>query len=164
MVTFGRDTRIRFVGGEIIFHREGFDEMVANLDGIVRRSQHLGPVFQRFQPHWFEAIAEAFDKGGDPVEWPELSPAYEGWKSRAYPGQPIMRRSDELYESLTNQTSDTIWRVGPRSIEFGTRVPYFTYHQEGIGVPQRQTLTLPAEAASILNSMILSYVSIGKSE
>lgn len=158
MVTFGKDTRIRFAFGEIIFHREGFDEMVANLNGVVRRSQNMAPVFQRFQPVWFDAIADAFDAGGDPVPWPALSPAYEGWKSHAYPGQPIMRRSDDLYESLTNMTSDTIWRVSPRSIEFSTRIPYFIFHQEGIGVPERPVLTLPLAAAQRLNGMILDYV------
>lgn len=162
MVDFGRDTRIRFQGGEIIIRREGFENMVLNLQGIVRRSQNLAPVFQRFQPVWFDAIAQAFEDGGDPVPWPELSPAYAGWKEHHYPGQPIMRRSDELYESLTNMTADTVWHAGPRSLEFGTRVPYFVYHQEGIGVPQRQTLTLPSEAASVLNSMILSYVAEGR--
>lgn len=161
MVSFGRDTRIKFVFGEVIFHREGFDESVAQLDGMVKRSQNFAPVFQRFQPIWFDAIADAFDAGGDPQPWPELSPAYAGWKSRAYPGQPIMRRSDQLYESLTNMTSDTIWKVTPRTIEFSSRVPYFIYHQEGRGVPERPVLTLPLEAAQALNGMLLNYIAEG---
>src|SRR4029079_15661472 len=129
MVTFGKNTVVRFVGGEIVFSVAGLEEMRVELENYIKWSSNLSAPFQVFQKYWFDAIAKVFKDGGDPVPWPDLSDAYKDWKGQNYPGQPIMRRSDELYESLTNQTSNTIWHVGPRSIEFGTRVPHFIYHQ-----------------------------------
>lgn len=162
MVTFGRNTVIRFIGGEVIFSVTGLDEMHIEMENYVKRSSNLSRPFQVFQKYWFDSIAEVFDAGGDPVPWPELSPAYAAWKEANWPGRPIMRRSDELYDSLTNQTSNTIWHVGPRSIEFGTRVPHFIYHQEGRGAnPQRPTLVLTDDASDQLQRLVEGYVLTG---
>jgi len=165
LVTFGRDTRVKFVFGELQIHIEGVQEMVTTLDNLIRRSTDLSNPFQRFQKYWFDSIDQVFADGGDPVEWPALSPAYEGWKNAAYPGAPIMRLSDRLYESLTNQTSETIWQVGPKHIEFGSRVPYFEYHQYGTSkMPARPVLVLTDEAARQLQLMVESYVMSGRAE
>lgn len=165
MVAFGQSTRLRFMYGEIELHIEGVQEAVMLLDDMVRRSANLAQPFQRFQKYWFDDIDASFAAGGEPVEWPALSPAYEAWKGRAYPGQPIMRRSDRLYESLTSQTGDTVWQVGPRHIEFGSRVPYFEFHQTGTSrMPARPVLTLSDRALDKLRSMIESYVQFGRSE
>lgn len=165
MVTFAQNTRVKFMFGELNIQISGVQEAVIELDNLVRRSSNLSAPFQRFQKYWFDAIDQSFADGGDPVEWPALSPAYESWKARAFPGQPIMRASDRLYDSLTSQTSDTIWRVGPRSIEFGSRVPYFEFHQEGTSrMPARPVLTFPDSAAKKLVEMVETYVLTGRAE
>ena len=165
MADFGRDTVIRFIGGQIVFRVSGLEESITELENYVKRSSNLSRPFQVFQKYWFDAIDENFASGGDPVEWPALSPAYEKWKQSRFPGQPIMRRSDELYDSLTNRTSSTIWSVGARHIEFGTRVPHFIYHQEGRGNnPQRPVLVLPDSAADRLRQLIENYILTGRPE
>lgn len=162
MAHFGRQTRIKFVGGELNVKVNGEENILANLTGIAKRSTDLRIPFEAFRPVWIDAIQDAFDAGGDPVPWPELSPAYAGWKATAAPGKPIMRLSDRLYDSLTSQTSDTIWFAGPRSVQLGTRVPYFIYHQEGTqNMPARPVLTLPGHAAATLVTMVLNYVATG---
>lgn len=165
MPDFGQSTRIRFMYGELEIRVEGVQEAIIAIDTMIRRSSNLSNPFQRFQKYWFQDIDESFAAGGEPIEWPALSPAYEGWKSKAYPGQPIMRRSDRLYESLTSQTGDTIWQVGPRHIEFGSRVPYFEFHQTGTSrMPARPVLQISSQAVERLRQMIERYVATGRAE
>lgn len=165
MAPFGQNTRVKFVFGELDIQISGVQEMVLELDSLIRKSSNLSNPFQLFQKHWFESIDQVFQDGGDPVEWPALSPAYEGWKNVAYPGQPIMRASDRLYESLTNQTSETIWQVGPKHIEFGSRVPYFEYHQTGTSkMPARPMLVLTEAAAAKLVQLVNNYIATGRAE
>lgn len=162
MVTFGQDTRVRFVYGELHLNITGLDEAILYLDNLVRRSTNLAPAFQAFQPFWFEDIEQVFEAGGDPIPWPELTEAYA---RNVHGGDttPTMRLSDRLWESLTSQTSDTIWQVGPRHIEFGSRVPYFEFHQEGRGNnPVRQTLTLTDEGVRTLVRIVEQYVQTGE--
>lgn len=162
-IHFGKNTRIKFVGGELFIKTDVIDYITPALDGIVKRSQDLRIPFEAFQPVWFDAIQQVFDAGGDPVPWPELSPAYAGWKSSVAPGKPILRLTDRMYDSVTSQTSDTIWEVGPKHIAFGSRVPYFIYHQEGTAnMPARPMMTLPASAAATLNAMVISYIQGGE--
>jgi phage gpG-like protein len=163
MPRWGRQTRIKFVGGDLLVKVSGNENILANLTGIVARSKDLRIPFNAFRPVWINAIQEAWDSGGEPVPWPALSPAYAAWKQSAYPGKPIMRLTDRLYDSLTSQTSDTIWFVGPKSMQLGTRVPYFIYHQTGTNkMPARPVLTLPAHAAAALVTMVLNYAAHGK--
>jgi phage gpG-like protein len=164
VVTFARNTHIRFIYGDLHIRITGLDDAIVYLDNLIRRSTNLSQPFQAFQKHWFASIQEVFASGGDPVPWPELSQAYA---NSAHGGDttPTMRLSDRLYESLTSQTSDTIWQVGPRHIQFGSRVPYFEFHQEGRGNnPQRPTLTLTQEAAQKLVHLVEEFVMTGRAE
>ena len=164
MVTFGKDTRIRFIFGDLHISIDGVEEAIITLDNLVRRSANLTQPFQAFQKYWFRSIEEVFEAGGDPVPWPELSPAYAR-AMHAGDTTPTMRLSDRLYESLTSQTSDTVWNVGPRHVEFGSRVPYFEFHQEGRGNnPVRQTLVLTDEAAQQLVRLIEQWVMTGRAD
>lgn len=159
MARFGRQTRVKFVGGDLLVKVAGNENVLANLDGVVKRSQDMRIPFNLFRKVWIEALEGVFAAEGDPQPWPELSPAYAGWKQNAYPGQPMLRLTDRLYDSLTSQTSDTIWFVGPKSMQLGTRVPYFIFHQEGTAtMPARPILTLPTEAAAALVSMVTNYI------
>lgn len=156
---FGKQTRIKFVFGEIHIKVSGIQEIVLFIDRLIKKSSDLRVPFQQFQSVWFDSIAANFAAGGDPVDWPALSPAYEARKSVTYPGQPMMRATDQLYESLTSQTSDTIWYAGPKSIQFSTRVPYFEFHQQGTSrMPARPVLTLSDDAARELVRLIEEHV------
>jgi phage gpG-like protein len=160
---FGIDTRVKFSFGAIEFNVTGLDEAIMYVDDLVRRSANLSAPFQRFQKYWFDDIDDNFAAGGGVVEWPALSPAYAADKAIRYPGQPIMRASDRLYESLTSQTGDTVWQVTPRTIVFGSKVPYFEYHQTGTNkMPARPVLVLSDQAARKLMSMVEEYTMTGR--
>jgi phage gpG-like protein len=161
-MTFGRNTRVKLLGGELVFNEAGesFEQWSESLEGLRYRSAHLGPAFAAFQPLWFAAIAELFAEEGASENWPELSPAYKKWKN-SHGGGTMMRLSDRLYDSLTSVTHDTIWRTTHRTIQFGTRVPYFFAHQEGVGVPMRRTLVMTPTVFSELHTVVINYLKSG---
>jgi phage gpG-like protein len=93
-----------------------------------------------------ESIEEQFDSEGGAGKsgaWPSLSKSYAAWKSRKFPGKPILQRTGRLVKSLTGNSPDTIVDPKPDSLEFGTRVPYAKYHQRGAGkLPRRRLIDL----------------------
>lgn len=145
MVTFGRYTQVKLLGGRLL---QG-DPIQKNLTlraALVeskRRAHDLRPVFHDWLPQWLEQNRQVFAAGGLPGPWAPLSPSYAAWKATHYPGKTILRRTDRLYASLTSRSPDTVWEVTPRTIRFGTRVPYFVYHQTGTRrMPARPPLVL----------------------
>lgn len=70
--------------------------------------------------------------------WAPLSPRYAAWKARRYPGKTILRRSDDLWRSLTQRPLG-VEVIEPRFAMFGSAVPYGAYHQHGSGrLPRRR--------------------------
>lgn len=78
-----------------------------------------------------------FGSGG----WPALSPNYARWKRRHYPGRTILRRTDELFRSLT--VGPQIRIANRRELRLGSAVAHGVYHQQGDGVPRRRPVDLP---------------------
>ena len=80
----------------------------------------------------------AYGSGG----WAPLSPKYARWKARHYPGKPILRRTDELFRSLTVGPQVRIAR--PRLLVLGSAVSHGVYHTRGEGnLPRRRPVELP---------------------
>lgn len=78
-------------------------------------------------------------------KYPPLSPAYRKHKQLFFPGAPILVRTGRLRDSIIGNTSDTILRLGKRSLEYGTKARdkgrfYPRMVQEGIGMPARAFL------------------------
>jgi phage gpG-like protein len=79
----------------------------------------------------------AYASGG----WPPLSPKYAKWKALHYPGKPILRRTDELFESLT--IGPAIRITEPQLLVIGSDVDYGRYHQTGTDrMPRRRPVEL----------------------
>jgi len=78
-------------------------------------------------------------------KWPSLNPKYAAWKSKRYPGKPIMVLTDRTILSLIGKSGDAIssvFKSGDRwYITRGTDVPYAKYHQKGKGrLPTRRVI------------------------
>jgi phage gpG-like protein len=70
------------------------------------------------------------EEGGD--KWSALTPEYAGWKEAHFPGKPILQRTGDLYDSLTNPNSPNGVRIEERkSLTLGSRLPYAIFHQQG---------------------------------
>jgi len=141
---FGKVTQIKLVGN-VLYQRDPLSQRVslrARLLEMKRRAHNLEVPFRAFLEFWYERERREFEIEGDPA-WPALSPLYRAWKARHFPGKTILRRTDRLYESLTSPGGENIAMVTPRTIRFGTRVPYWGHHQRGSGVlPRRPPLVM----------------------
>lgn len=157
-VHFGKQTRVKYVYGELLVKTDADDYITTALNGVIARSSDLRIPFQQFQPFWMGQVAQTFEDEGDPA-WAPLSDAYAAWKNTVAPGRKMLDFSGAMQDSLISQTSDTIWKVTPHTIQFGSRVPYFIYHQEGLGKnPRRPMLDLSAISAAKLNDLVLRHV------
>lgn len=90
---------------------------------------------------------EQFDSEGSAGasgKWAALSPAYKNWKEVHYPGQPILRLTNALVESLTDpEAADAIFRPTADELIIGTKVPYARAHQLGAGfMPARPPISM----------------------
>jgi phage gpG-like protein len=76
--------------------------------------------------------------------WAPLSKAYAAYKAQAFPGQPILRAENSLYESLTSPEGlDSIYRATQFELTIGSKAPYATAHQRGSGrMPARPPISL----------------------
>jgi phage gpG-like protein len=161
MTTFGKFTRIKLLGGELL-QGDPTQQNVVIRNALVeskRRAHDLRPVYERWLPTWLEQNRRVFAAEGLPGPWAPLSPAYAAWKAKRYPGKSILRRTDRLYESLTQRSPDTVWEITPRTIRFGTRVPYWKYHQTGTRrMPARPPLVLLDATWQDLVRQVNAYV------
>lgn len=74
--------------------------------------------------------------------WSPLSPAYARWKARAYPGKTILRRTDDLWRSLTSRPFG-IELIEKQQMVIGSDVDYGAYHQTGTPrMPRRRPIEL----------------------
>ncbi len=116
--------------------------------------------FPRLVPVFEDAVRRQFDargKGPAAGQWKPLSPSYEKWKARAFPGMPLMERTGDLREALTDASSSMAWREWSASeFSFGTAgVPYASYHQTGTGrLPARPVFDFGSDFDSELTSAL----------
>lgn len=97
-----------------------------------RIESKISQVFHRFEKEQFSGS-----------EWEPLDPDYEARKAQRYPGKPIMRRTDALFNQLTGDAG--IKRVTQSEIELGAGGQagiYGGFHQVGAGVPQRKVIDI----------------------
>lgn len=100
----------------------------------------------------------AYGSGG----WPALSPKYAAWKARHFPGAPILVRSGELRDSLTERPFG-IEVIQPGSMTIGSGTEYGRYHQGGAGNnPQRRPVELPENERREWVSMIQRFIVTGR--
>lgn len=80
-------------------------------------------------------------------KWAALSPAYAKYKAKAFPGLPILRATESLFDSLTSpDAAASIFRVEQDAMTIGTKQEGAIYHQRGTGrMPARPPISLTAE-------------------
>lgn len=156
MAVWGRNTRVKFLGGELLIRESGssFAVMGALIEGVKRRSQDLSVPFEAWQPYVLEQTRLVFENEGLPQAWPNLSPGYAAWKEQHYPGKTIGRRTDRMYESFTETSNpEMIWETGPRSIRYGSRVPYWRSFDS-----RREIIPILPETFVQLTRLVRDYV------
>lgn len=123
----------------------------AEIDGVEVLNRGFNRVEQAisdFRPIWPAVAVEVYSinrqqfdsegAAGASGKFAALSPSYKRWKEKNYPGQPILRLTNALFESLTDpEALDAVFEPLPNELVIGTRVPYAVAHQRGRGVPAR---------------------------
>lgn len=123
----------------------GVDQGPAVLERISTAFERAGDELRDFSKNVFPKLTPVFEaeerrqfdaQGGGPRGgWAALSPGYAKWKEENYPGKSILRRTDALYEALTESSSVFAERVmSGDQFNFGTRgLEYASFHQLGTG-------------------------------
>lgn len=117
---------------------------IGTLDGVEildrafnRVSEHVSDfrfVWPSATTEVYQILNEQFESegaAGATGRWAKLSPAYEKWKTTHYPGQPILRLTDALFESLTSfEGLDSIYQADAEQLTIGSKAPYAKRHQK----------------------------------
>ena len=133
------------------------------LDGMVERSKDFTPVFRWAKKELEKANAQKFATNGLPVGgWSPLKPRYSAWKSRNFPGAPMLVQTGRLFRSLTNFRTPPS-SIGRTSATFGTDVEYAKFHQYGTSkMAKRQVVFEPPAFARELADRAAKYVVDGR--
>lgn len=131
------------------------------LEGISDRVVDMRPAWSELQRRFLIVESRQFrSQGGFSGGWSPLSPRYAAWKARRYPGKTILRRTDELFRSLTEGPDIAI--LEPDHMILGTSVDYGGYHQDGSGrLPRRRPVELPDWERREWVKVIQSFIGTG---
>ena len=137
----------------------GEDDVYDLMDDMQERAKNLKPVFNWAKRKLELANAENFAQAGLPSGgWKPLSPRYGAWKSRNFPGAPILFRSGKLFRSVTSfAAADTT--INDTSASFSTSVEFAKFHQYGTSrMPARKVIFEPPRFARELGEEVAQYV------
>lgn len=119
------------------------------LDDAFRKVEDLRFAFGEISRDWFKSNKAQFSLKGS-GQYPPLSPAYAQDKRRRLGSLPIMVASGRLRDSISGApNSDSILRIGKKTLILGTKVPYGIYHQSDRPrkkIPLRKFLFIGPEA------------------
>jgi phage gpG-like protein len=120
------------------------------------------PVWEQIRDDFVRIEGEQFDsegsRGGEP--WAPLSPTYEAWKQRHFPGQPIMRLTGQLWSQLAVGTGLYV-ELEPMTLRMYPTAFYAGIHQQGsplTGLPARRLVALTEDDKMGWMKMIQNYV------
>ena len=135
-------------------------EFILRQAGAFRRGLlDLQPLWDDFKPIMREIEEQQFATEGH-GEWPPLADSTLRQKAAlGYPPDPLIR-TRTLYDSLTDPSRAA--QTTPRSMVWGTDVPYAHYHQDGGSIagrpPRRPVLDLTVEDRRRFERTMLSWI------
>jgi phage gpG-like protein len=109
---------------------ETFNRVFNRIDEFISDFRSVWPLvaqeFYQIEEEQFASEGAAGLSG----KWAPLSAPYKRWKEIHFPGQPILKLSNAMYESLTSPDApDSIFLPEPEQLTIGTKVPYGRRHQ-----------------------------------
>lgn len=116
-------------------------EVDAHFARLSEGIETLKPLWERFGKEFYSQEVSLFSK----APWTPLSPAYAERKRKEFGNKPILRATDVLFKSLTQQgVAGNIHRVEDMTAEFGSNDFKAMFHQSGTSrMPARPPLAAP---------------------
>jgi phage gpG-like protein len=105
--------------------------------GIARFADGIAdyrPIWPVIEDDYYAQVKDQFKTEGEEggQAWVPLSEKYGAWKEAHFPGMPILQRTGNLIDSLTNPNSaNGVRREERKTLTFGSTLPYALYHQTG---------------------------------
>lgn len=139
----------------------GDTQIDRTLEAIDDRADDLRPAFEHLRARFLRVEQRQFaSQGRYSGGWPPLSPKYATWKARHYPGKTILRRTDELFRSLTEGPQIAV--IEPGYMVLGSSVRYGEYHQAGSGrLPRRRPVELSEAERREWVKVLQSFIRTG---
>ncbi len=102
---------------------------------LIRLGQEVGnftDLFEDVHRDFKRETRKVYQTLGGDQPWAPLSPAYQKWKRRFFPGKRIGRRTDRLWRAATGQSGEHVALIRRQSAEFGVSdaIPYAAAVQE----------------------------------
>jgi len=145
----------------------GESALEAAFTSLSRHIRDLRPeIWPLISAQFDRLLVEHFDTGGGSGAsgpWAPLSPAYGAWKSKHYPGEPILHLTGNLRRSLTGSFNPNAHYLAlPDLLERGSSVSYAGLHQAGGGgMPARPPIDFtPAQVESFRDVARVKYAEI----
>ena len=165
---WGRQTKVKFLGGEVVFKLSGgreADEYVKDLNGIAARGKNLQPAMEKILTYLMASTSRTFEAEGRPAKWKPLSPyTIQDRAEQGFPPGPILVRTGKLKKSLTQPgATGSIQKATPRTVQYGSSLPYFQIHQVGTSdIPKRVMVLLQQQDKAQVSRIINTYIREGK--
>lgn len=129
----GRNTRIKVLGGEILFRFESTDgvDFKRRLGEYKKAAKDMTPVFADFHPIMLRSIQRNFDAQGRPRRWVDLEESTIRQRIReGYGAAPILVRSGKMQRGWRGNWTKRTYRL--RNVAKSRRgYPYAEVHQYG---------------------------------
>lgn len=132
---------------QLRFEVDGQTQFNRQLQGIQDDVKDFRPAFELIYAEFLETESKQFGAEGSfegNSKWAPLSEDYETWKSRHFPGKPILELHGNLKRSLTERSAPgAVYRASDKDLEMGTSINYAIYHQRGTRkMPARKPIEL----------------------
>jgi phage gpG-like protein len=145
MTKFGRDTRVKLLGSEVVFRLQNnaIDDYRRRLSEFGRKVSDLSPVFKDFGTYMLRSIDRNFAAQGRPRRWQALAASTVRQRlAQGYGAAPILQRTRKLRTSFKVKYTKTTMSI-TNTARSKRGFPYFQVHQDGgKRIPQRVMVTL----------------------
>lgn len=148
-------------GFDITFEVSGDTQIMRGLSRFAEDVKDLSPAFREMAKDFKKIEQGQFGSAGGRGSggWQPLSKSYAEWKSRNFPGIPLMVLSGLMRESLQGNNPWTIEEIEPHQMRLGTRIPYAKMHQQGGSkLPQRRLIDLTEDDKTRWMKFVQQYL------
>ena len=160
MAKFGKNTRIKIVGGEILLNVPGTEtaDFERRLKRYGRAAKNMRPAFEEYGRYMIRtAIAKQFRAEGMPQKWTPLNPVYAERKKKQHGNKPILVVSGKLRRGFRHKATKRTLQIINR-VKVGAHSLH-KIHQEGTGtIPARPQVVITKQAQRKFRTIVRAHL------